>query len=105
MSIDESLELLSDEYARKILYTARDLDDPTHYEDLIDEISDRGLIEDHSEERFEIALAHNYLPRMAETGILDYDEQDETLHYVEDEQVEELLDCIEELEMRDIDSG
>lgn len=101
MKLNESLRLLSDENARKILYTARDLETPSTYEELVDEIKERDLLGYDGEERFKIAMEHNYLPRMAETGIIDYDSESESVHYVQDDQIEELLELIEDMDTED----
>lgn len=103
MQLDDSLRLLSDENARKILYTARDLENPSTYNELVDEIKERDLMGHEGEERFKIAMEHNYLPRMAETGIIDYDSQSESVRYVQDDQVEELLELLEGMEPEDED--
>ena len=93
------MDLLSDPFRRRIMYTLRDMDSEiTEYDEIIDEMIDNNYLRPQSRNRFEVQLQTRYFPRMADSGVIEYDPRSNVVKYVEDEDVEELLDFIEKFE-------
>ena len=57
-----------------------------------------GSYWDTDESHARVCLRHSTLPKLADTGILDYDPRSETVEYRRQPAVEQLLDAISETE-------
>lgn len=68
------------------------------YDQIVDDIVEQDYLRDDARERFKLSMAHNYLPRMEESGVVEQDQRSETVRYIKDEQVEGLLEDIKEYE-------
>lgn len=99
MLLDDTLQLLSREPRRKIMYVMEDENDRVFaYEDITEEMIDRDHISEEEEERFRTQMIHIHLPKIEESGLVEHDQRSETIRYVQDKDVEELLDFIQEYE-------
>lgn len=99
MLLDDTLQLLAHEHRRKIMYVMEETEEDTFsYDDISDGLIDRGFMREEEEERFETQMAHSLLPRMEESGVLEYDKRSETIRYIQDENVEDLLEFIKQFE-------
>ncbi len=99
MFIDESLNIVANKQRRKLLYTLRELEGYNlSYDELAEQMIEQDRMREEEKERFMASLAHNHLPKIADAGIIEYDEGEGEVSYVVDEDFEELLDFIEDLE-------
>jgi len=100
MELDESLNLMSNENVRNISYILRETDEnQISKQELTEEMLERGAIEEETIENFEISMHHNYLPRLEEAGLIDYNDRESTVEYNgAPDQIEELLDAVKKLE-------
>ncbi|MCU4743728.1 ArsR family transcriptional regulator [Halobacteria archaeon AArc-m2/3/4] len=91
----EFLTLLADHHRRIVLSTLRNsADDVATVRELAIEVSGRGSV---GEERAILELRHSTLPRLADSGVVEYDERSETVRYQPHCGLELLLDCVVEL--------
>ncbi|MDF9748494.1 DUF7344 domain-containing protein [Natrinema salsiterrestre] len=102
LSVDAVLDLLAHPFRRELLQYVADsttatatLDDVTthlHNQDgwQTDDRPDRDQIE--------VALEHTHLPKLTETGILEYDPCSRELRYRGDERLEAMLECLRSME-------
>lgn len=96
MMLDDTLELLADENRRNILYALEDSDeDHFSYDEVTEALIEEEVMREEEKERFRVQMTHHHLPKMQESGLVEYDERSQTVRYVEDEDVEELLEFIE----------
>lgn len=72
--------------------------DVIDYDDLVDEMVEQGYLRERERERFKTQMHHSHLPRMEESGLIQYDERSETIRRIPDEDVDELLAFIEQFE-------
>lgn len=99
MMLDDTLQILSEEHRRQIMYIMEEKENEVFdYEDLAEEMIDQGHLRDEERERFQTQMSHAHLPKMEESGLVEYDPQSGTVHYVQDEDVEKLLEFVEEYE-------
>lgn len=100
MELDESLNLMANENVRNISYILRETDeDQISNQKLTEEMLERGAIEEENIGNFEISMHHNYLPRLEEAGLIDYNNKESTVEYNgAPDQMEELLDAVKKLE-------
>lgn len=95
MLLDETLELLSNPHRRNILYVMEDANDNVFsYENITDRLTEESYISEKEEERFEVQMNHVHLPRLEDSGLIQHDKRSETIRYIEDEDVEELLEFV-----------
>lgn len=99
--IDDLLLTLADEDCRSVL---RYLGSSEHAVATLDELADgvfaqRGPGADR--EALRITMYHSTLPKLADCGLVDYDERSGTIRYREQPGLERLLALIAELELED----
>jgi len=101
--LDDTFEILSDEYRRGMLYSLNDMDDQAvTYEDLIDEMVDEGYLPEHERERFMVQMEHAHLPKMEDYGFIDYDRRSSMIRPSTDEGLEEVLETVAQFEDQEI---
>lgn len=71
-------------------------DDVFSYEEVTEKLIEEDYMREEEEERFKAQMMHSHLPQLEESGFLDHDKRSETVRYIEDEGVEELLEFIKE---------
>ncbi|WP_138007580.1 DUF7344 domain-containing protein [Halalkalirubrum salinum] len=99
--IDKLLHVLADPHCRTTLsYLQHSSDSVVSVQDLTDEISTDG----HGDTtQLRIKLHHSTLPRLADTGVLEYDPTDHTVRYHGHPQLEPLMNSISESSPETID--
>lgn len=99
LSIQAALEILSHPYRREILsiYITGD-QSSIAIEELIEELqqrhAERGHLHD-SREAVTANLYHNHLPKLADCGVLEYDDRGRDIRYNETQILEDLCETIE----------
>lgn len=99
LSVDATLELLGDHERRALLQFLRETTGSTaSVQDLIPQL--RQHIAERTGERvsrdqIKIRLYHTHLPRLANTGIIEYDARSEELKYYSNDRLEAWLDRIQ----------
>lgn len=97
--LNDSLQLLSDEPVRHMLYKMKESEkEAFSYDELVGVLVEGEHLEDDAEERFEVKLAHNYIPKMESHGIVEDEGESGDIRYIPHSQLESLLDCIKEEE-------
>ena len=79
---DAVCEALADPLRREVLSTLHEQDDVASVSSLVDEMG--ALADEPSGERVEVALHHVHLPKLDELGVVEFDEQNDTVRYQED---------------------
>lgn len=101
MNVDSVLEALSSNDRREILYLFSDKEqEVATYDQIIEELVEKEYLEDSRTEQFEVQMHHHHLPKLAETGFIDYDKRSETIRYTADSEVEDLLEETEHLDRK-----
>lgn len=92
--LDDLLTLLADQHRREtLLYFQDSPKDIASVQDIANEISK----EDHGGTRqIVLQLQHSILPRLANVGVVDYDERSQIIRYRGHSELETLLDSITE---------
>lgn len=99
MFLDNTLEVLSNENRRNILYDLSSSEaDIFSYEEIAESLVEDEYLREAEKEHFKVQMAHNHLPYMDENGFVEHDSRSRTVKYVGDRDVEDLLDVIEEYE-------
>jgi len=98
LSKEEMGGLLRHKQRRAIItYFNQETTDRASFDDLVAYIvssdSRRGATSAEHRERVTIGLFHNHLPRLADAGVLEYDQRSETVRYWGDSQLETLLEA------------
>ena len=94
--IDERFDALARTDRRAVIQFFRDEStEEVTLDDLVTGIVD-GSYWDTDESHVRLCLHHSTLPKLADTGILDYDPRSETVEYWGQPAVEQLLDAISE---------
>ena len=94
--IDERFDALARTDRRAVIRFFRDESaEEATLDALVTGIVDGGYW-DTDESHARVCLQHSTLPRLADTGILDYDPRSETVKYRRQPAVEQLLDAISE---------
>jgi len=84
--------MLSDEYRRNIMYSLVESDKNVFsYDEITDKLVENQYLEEIDQEKFKIQMVHNHLPRIEKTGFIDQDRRSETIRYLKDEELEELI--------------
>lgn len=98
IDIDDALRLFTDPDRRRIV--AALVDDPDtvmSLGNLADQVAvgpSPSATGPQLADRSRAALRHNHLPRLDDTGIIEFDERSDTVRYRPDERVERLLEFI-----------
>jgi len=84
LSVDRQLSLLSSRFRRYLLYTLSMYPTPVSLPEIADAVTalEHGTPpEEHLDERLEIytSLYHNHVPRLADAGVVRYDQSDDTV--------------------------
>lgn len=91
----EFLTLLADRHHRIVLSTLRNsADDVATVRELAIEVSDRESV---GEEQATVTLRHSVIPRLVDSGLVEYDERSATVRYQPHCGLERLLDCVVDL--------
>ena len=99
--IDELLHVLADPYCRTTLsYLQDSSDNVISIQDLTNELSTEAP---GGTTQLSIKLHHSTLPRLAATGVLEYDPPDRTVRYQGHPELETLLDTISECALKPSD--
>ena len=98
LSIDTILELLAHRYRRDLLGYLYDRPERTQtIEELTEHVLERetGMRnEQRSREAVELQLRHIHVPKLAEAGLLEYDDRDQRVRYYGNEPFEQWLERI-----------
>lgn len=95
-TIDEAFRTLASERRRAVLYFFHGSSaDVASVDDLVDHVAARS---DDPRERVAIGLHHVTLPKLGETGVVEYDPRSGTVRYRGDSMVETLLAATKEIE-------
>lgn len=93
--LDDTLQLLSNEYRRNIMYHMKESEeDNFNYGDITGALVEDGYVSEEEEERFGVQMAHVHLPKMEESGLIEQDEEKGTVRYIPSEDVENLLEDV-----------
>ena len=97
LSNEQVVGLLRHKQRRAIIrYFNQKTADCTSVDDLVEYLassdSKRGATSVGHSERITIGLLHNHLPRLADAGVLEYDQRSETIRYWGDSRLETLLE-------------
>lgn len=100
-SLDTCLTLVSDRYRRQTLQRLRaEPDGTTTVDDLVNALhsSETITVGDRrtDRERIRVQLVHKHLPKLAGHGVVDFDQERETVRYRPDQGVEAVLDSLPE---------
>ncbi len=99
MLLDDTLQVLSNERRRKIMYVLEDEgDDVLSYEEVTEGLVKRDYMREEERDRFKAQMTHSHLPQLEESGLLENDKRSETVRYIQDEDVEDLLEFVKEYE-------
>jgi hypothetical protein len=91
ITLDGCLETVSDRSRRDII---RVLQSDTGGETTLERLAERFADEEGGRVQAAIALHHQHLPKLAATGVVDYDSDSGTVRYRPNEGVETLLDVL-----------
>lgn len=97
LSTEHVVGLLRHEQRRAIItYFDQETTDRASFDDLVEYIvssdSKKGTTSAEHHKRVTIGLLHNHLPRLADAGVLEYDQRSETIRYWGDSRLETLLE-------------
>jgi hypothetical protein len=90
-SLDECLDTVGDQSRRDII---RELRSEHGGETTLERLAERFEHEEGGRVQAAIALHHHHLPKLAATGVVDYDSDSGTVRYRPNEGVETLLDVL-----------
>lgn len=101
MVVDEHLQVLANVHRRRVLeYLRRGRRQVASVDELVQHLrthQEPGSGADvPAWDRVEIALVHQYLPRLDEQGVVDWDRRHDEVRYRETEVVERVLDALPE---------
>lgn len=92
LSKDEMTDLLADRHRRSLLeYLAAEADPTVALDDAAAYVTAQAAAETDSqphEDDVKASLHHRHIPRLAESGLVDFDEHNETIRYHENERLE-----------------
>lgn len=97
-AVDTALEILAHPIRRELVAYLAGVDDPVSVGDLAGHLAATGGIAGEPRERIEIALVHSHLPKLANAGVVAYDERTRELDYRADDAVERVLASVRPLE-------
>lgn len=97
--IGDALAVLSDSDRRGMMYALTEGEsDQLGYDELVDEMVEKGYVDESARETFEVTLTHSNLPKMDETGVINYDRENGYVERVPHEQVDRIVESLEEIE-------
>lgn len=101
MVVDEHLQLLANVHRRRVLeYLRRGRRQVATVDELVDHLrahQEAGWGADvRGRDRIKIALVHEYLPRLDEEGVVDWDRRHDEVSYRETAVVDRVLDALPE---------
>lgn len=108
ISLDTIFDILSHSHRRQILsYLSRNEDDLATVTDLVTFVSTHELeaeerVEDTHNDAVRVALHHNHLPKLADTGVIEYDTQNGTIRYCGHPKLEKYLSVTETRERDEV---
>lgn len=104
LSLDKVFELLANPRRRLILsYLSETAADAVDFADLIAEVVARETDSETDAERYEavaIELRHTHLPKLADAGLVDYDERSRTIRFYGHPLLEAYLELAEDVSSR-----
>jgi hypothetical protein len=100
-ALDECLRVVADSHRREILNQLRvSPDGKTTRDELIDVLlraaSDSEVDQRRRRKQLTIQLHHTHLPKLANYGVVDYDDDSGTVEYQPDDRMEAVLDSLPE---------
>jgi hypothetical protein len=101
LSLDTIFDILSHSYRRHVLsYLSQTEDDPTSVADLVTfvathESETETSVEGIHDDAVRVALHHNHLPKLADTGVIEFDTRSGTVRYCGHPELETCLSVIE----------
>jgi DNA-binding transcriptional ArsR family regulator len=100
--LDDTLQLLSDQNRRNIMYLMKEAGEDTfEYYEITEAMVEKGYISEEESERFGVRMAHVHLPKMEKSGLVEQDQDREKVHYFSLEKVENLLEDVKKYEESD----
>lgn len=102
ISKEEMLEILSDHHRRILLeYLASEADPTVSLDEAViyvtDQLGEKSDSRPH-EDDVNASLHHRHIPRLADSGLVEFDERSETIRYHESEKLEAFHEHVEEFE-------
>ncbi|WP_435156272.1 DUF7344 domain-containing protein [Haladaptatus sp. DFWS20] len=99
LSEEQVVGLLRHEHRRAIVtYLDQETTDCASFDDLVEYLVSSGPKREATlaerREQVAIGLLHNHLPRLADAGVLEYDQRSETVRYWADSRLESMLETI-----------
>ena len=93
--LDDTLNLLSNEYRRNIMYHMKEAEENNFtYDDITKALVENNYVSEKQADRFQVQMSHVHLPKMEESGLVEQDEASGTVRYLPSEDVENLLEDI-----------
>ncbi len=94
-TVTETLDLLRHEYRRRILGACLEAERPAvELDEIIEAISEADSGREPAEAEIASELRHQHLPKLAEYGVIEYDERSRAVRYHRSEVVEALYQTI-----------
>lgn len=104
LSVDATLEILAQRERRYILsYLADSSEEIASTDELVEHIvqaETERMDEVPNRDHLESSLYHIHLPKLTDTGLLEYDPRSQQLRYWGDERLEKWLECVEQEEQQ-----
>lgn len=98
--LDERLRALGDYHRRCLLYYFLTKDEETATIDELREFELAHIPEAESDDQVTISLYHQWIPKLAEVGFVEFDERSQTVRYSASESLSSLLDLVKDHESR-----
>ena len=91
---DAALQVLADKRRRQVLLHLAKSNGSTTIDELVEAVftnTSSPRNPDEVQEQIKLNLHHNHLPRLQDTGLIEYDPSGQTIQYYPDDHVKELL--------------
>ena len=102
LTMDAAFRLLSDRRRRYVLYHLRDVERVTTLDALTEQVAHwegTGRDADANAERIAVSLVHNHLPKLEESGVVEYDRrQGDVVTAEQFDEVVSLLELVDEVD-------
>jgi DNA-binding transcriptional ArsR family regulator len=93
-TVDRVLDLLADRTRRELLPYLASVGDPVTVSDAAAYLASANGVPGETAERIEVALVHTHVPKLANAGVVDYDEGTGELDYRPTDALERLFDRV-----------
>jgi len=101
MKVDNLMEIMRHPERRSVVYVMDELEaEEFQTDEITREIRDRDYFGLGESQNFEVALHHNYLPTLEDSGVIDHDPETGKISYHPDSTFEEQIEDLRELEQQ-----